>query len=57
MTKDSNEVNDAFEQYKETSSSIFGRTRSSQLRYLQASIELQQSLSISHAITIAKQII
>jgi hypothetical protein len=56
MSKDSSEVNDAFEQYRKTCSIIFGRTRSSQLRYLQSFIELQQSLLTSCNSTIAKQI-
>jgi hypothetical protein len=51
-----NDTSDAFEQYRKTCSIIFGRTTSSQLRYLQASIELQQSLLTSCDSTIAKQI-
>src|SRR5215207_2833030 len=56
MTNDSSGINDAFEQYRKTCSIIFGRASSSQLRYLQASIELQQSLLTSCDSTIAKQI-
>lgn len=51
-----NDTSDAFEHYRKTCSIIFGRTTSSQLSYLQASIELQQSLLTSCDSTIAKQI-
>jgi hypothetical protein len=37
----------AFEQYKKTCSIIFGKATESQLRYLQAHIELQQTLLTS----------
>jgi hypothetical protein len=56
MINDSNEVDDALEQYRRTCSIIFGRTSSSQLRYLQSSIDVQQSLLTSCDSTIAKQI-
>jgi hypothetical protein len=56
MTNDSNDVDDAIEQYRRTCSIIFGRTSSSQLRYLQTSIDVQQSLLTSCDSTIAKQI-
>ena len=56
MTNDSNDVDDAIEQYRRTCSIIFGRTSSSQLRYLQSSIDVQQSLLTSCDSTIAKQI-
>jgi hypothetical protein len=56
MTNDSNDVDDALEQYRRTCSIIFGRTSSSQLRYLQSSIDVQQSLLTSCDGTIAKQI-
>jgi hypothetical protein len=56
MTNDSNDVDDAIEQYRRTCSIIFGRTGSSQLRYLQSSIDVQQSLLTSCDSTIAKQI-
>ena len=55
MINDSN-VDDAIEQYRRTCSIIFGRTSSSQLRYLQSSIDVQQSLLTSCDSTIAKQI-
>lgn len=56
MTNDSKDVDDAIEQYRRTCSIIFGRTSSSQLRYLQSSIDAQQSLLTSYDSTIAKQI-
>jgi hypothetical protein len=56
MTNDSNDVDDAIQQYRRTCSIIFGRTSSSQLRYLQSSIDVQQSLLTSCDSTIAKQI-
>lgn len=56
MTNDSNDVDDAIEQYRRTCSIIFGRSSSSQLRYLQSSIDVQQSLLTSCDSTIAKQI-
>lgn len=56
MSNDSSGINDAFEQYRKTCSIIFGRVSSSQLRYLQASIEIQQSLLTSCDSTIAKQV-
>jgi hypothetical protein len=56
MINDSSGINDAFEQYRKTCSIIFGRVSSSQLRYLQASMEIQQSLLTSCDSTIAKQI-
>ena len=56
MTNDSNDVDDAIEQYRRTCSIIFGRTSSSQLRYLQSSIDVQQSLLTSCDSTIAKKI-
>jgi hypothetical protein len=56
MTNDSNDVDDAIEQYRRTCSIIFGRTSGSQLRYLQSSIDVQQSLLTSCDSTIAKQI-
>jgi hypothetical protein len=56
MTNDSKDVDDAIEQYRRTCSIIFGRTSSSQLRYLQSSIDVQQSLLTSCDSTIAKQI-
>ena len=56
MINDSNDVDDAIEQYRRTCSIIFGRTSSSQLRYLQSSIDVQQSLLTSCDSTIAKQI-
>ena len=56
MFNDSNDVDDALEQYRRTCSIIFGRTSSSQLRYLQSSIDVQQSLLTSCDSTIAKQI-
>jgi hypothetical protein len=56
MINDSNDVDDALEQYRRTCSIIFGRTSSSQLRYLQSSIDVQQSLLTSCDSTIAKQI-
>jgi hypothetical protein len=55
MTNDPSDVNDAIEQYKRTCSIIFGKTSSSQIRYLQASIDVQQSLLTSCDSTIAKQ--
>jgi hypothetical protein len=55
MSNDSSGINDAFEQYRKTCSIIFGRVSSSQLRYLRASIEIQQSLLTSCDSTIAKQ--
>lgn len=51
-----NDTGDALEQYRKTYSIIFGRATSSQLRYLQASMELQQSLLTSSDSKIAKQI-
>jgi hypothetical protein len=54
MTNDRSDVNDAIEQYRRTCSIIFGKTSSS-LRYLQASIDVQQSLLTSCDSTIAKQ--
>lgn len=56
MINDSNDVDDALEQYRRTCSIIFGRTSSSQLRYLQSSIDVQQSLLTSCDSTIAKHI-
>ena len=56
MINDSNDVDDALEQYRRTCSIIFGRTSSSQLRYLQSSIDVQQSLLTSCDSTIATQI-
>ena len=56
MINDSNDVDDALEQYRRTCSIIFGRTSSSQLRYLQSSIDVQHSLLTSCDSTIAKQI-
>jgi hypothetical protein len=56
MINDSNDVDDALEQYRRTCSIIFGRTSSSQLRYLQSSIDVQQSLLTSCDSTIAKQL-
>jgi hypothetical protein len=56
MTNDPSDVNDAIEQYKRTCSVIFGKTSSSQIRYLQASIDVQQSLLTSCDSTIAKQL-
>jgi hypothetical protein len=56
MTNDSNDNDDAIEQYRRTCSIIFGRTSSSQLRYIQSSIDVQQSLLTSCDSTIAKQI-
>ena len=56
MINYSNDVDDALEQYRRTCSIIFGRTSSSQLRYLQSSIDVQQSLLTSCDSTIAKQI-
>jgi hypothetical protein len=56
MTNDSSDINDAIEQYKRTCSVIFGKTSSSQIRYLQASIDVQQSLLTSCDSTIAKQL-
>jgi hypothetical protein len=55
MTNDRSDVNDAIEQYRRTCSIIFGKTSSSQIRYLQASIDVQQSLLTSCDSTIAKQ--
>jgi hypothetical protein len=55
MTNDHSDLNDAIEQYKRTCSVIFGNTSSSQIRYLQASIDVQQSLLTSCDSTIAKQ--
>jgi hypothetical protein len=55
MTNAPSDVNDAIEQYKRTCSIIFGKTSSSQIRYLQASIDVQQSLLTSCDSTIAKQ--
>ena len=56
MTYDPSDINDAIEQYKRTCSVIFGKTSSSQIRYLQASIDVQQSLLTSCDSTIAKQL-
>jgi hypothetical protein len=56
MTNDPSDINDAIEQYKRTCSVIFGKTSSSQIRYLQASIDVQQSLLTSCDSTIAKQL-
>jgi hypothetical protein len=56
MTNDPSVINDAIEQYKRTCSVIFGKTSSSQIRYLQASIDVQQSLLTSCDSTIAKQL-
>ena len=56
MTNDTSDINDAIEQYKRTCSVIFGKTSSSQIRYLQASIDVQQSLLTSCDSTIAKQL-
>jgi hypothetical protein len=56
MTNETKGVNDAIEQYRRTCSIIFGKTSSSQIRYLQASIDVQQSLLTSCDGTIAKQI-
>jgi hypothetical protein len=55
MTNGRSYVNDAIEQYRRTCSIIFGKTSSSQIRYLQASIDVQQSLLTSCDSTIAKQ--
>jgi hypothetical protein len=55
MTNGRSIVNDAIEQYRRTCSIIFGKTSSSQIRYLQASIDVQQSLLTSCDSTIAKQ--
>lgn len=46
----------AFEQYKKTCSIIFGKATESQLRYLQAHIELQQTLFTSCDSIIANQL-
>ena len=43
------------EEYKRTCSIIFGKTSHSQMRYLQASVELQQSLLDSCDSLLAKQ--
>jgi hypothetical protein len=43
------------EEYKKTCSIIFGKTSHSQMRYLQASVELQQSLLNSCDSLLAKQ--
>ena len=43
------------EEYKKTCSLIFGKTSHSQMRYLQASVELQQSLLNSCDSLLAKQ--
>jgi len=56
MINDPSDINDAIEQYKRTCSVIFGKTSSSQIRYLQASIDVQQSLLTSCDSTIAKQL-
>ena len=56
MTNNTSDINDALEQYKRTCSLIFGKTSSSQIRYLQASIDVQQSLLTSCDSTIAKQL-
>jgi aconitase A len=56
MTNEPTDVNDAIEQYRRTCSVIFGKTSSSQIRYLQA-LDVQQSLLTSCDGTIAKQII
>ena len=56
MTNDPSDINDAIELYKRTCSVIFGKTSSSQIRYLQASIDVQQSLLTSCDSTIAKQL-
>jgi hypothetical protein len=56
MTNGTSDINDAIEQYKRTCSVIFGKTSSSQIRYLQASIDVQQSLLTSCDSTIAKQL-
>jgi hypothetical protein len=56
MTNDPSDINDAIEQYKRTCTVIFGKTSSSQIRYLQASIDVQQSLLTSCDSTIAKQL-
>ena len=56
MTNDPSDINDTIEQYKRTCSVIFGKTSSSQIRYLQASIDVQQSLLTSCDSTIAKQL-
>jgi hypothetical protein len=56
MTNDPSDINDAIEQYKRTCSVIFGKTSSSQIRYLQASIDVQQSLLTSCDSTLAKQL-
>lgn len=50
-------INDnAFEQYRKTCSIIFGNTISSQLRYIQAFIELQQTLLTSCDSLVANQL-
>ena len=56
MINEPSDVNDAIEQYRRTCSIIFGKTSSSQIRYLQASINVQQSLLTSCDGTIAQQI-
>jgi hypothetical protein len=56
MINDPSDINDTIEQYKRTCSVIFGKTSSSQIRYLQASIDVQQSLLTSCDSTIAKQL-
>lgn len=56
MINEPSDVNDAIEQYRRTCSIIFGKTSSSQIRYLQASIDVQQSLLTSCDGTIAQQI-
>jgi len=56
MINDPSDINDAIEQYKRTCSVIFGKTSSSQIRYLQASIDVQQSLLTSCDSTITKQL-
>jgi hypothetical protein len=56
MINDPSNINDTIEQYKRTCSVIFGKTSSSQIRYLQASIDVQQSLLTSCDSTIAKQL-
>src|SRR5437867_9631623 len=46
----------AFDEYRKTCSNIFGNATASQLRYLNASIELQQSLLTSCDGVVANQL-
>ena len=48
--------NSAFEEYRKTCSIIFGKVTASQLQYLSASIELQQSLLTSCDSVVANQL-